>query len=164
MDTFTEICEQYEPMITRVLQKAQIYKELDHYRQVARIGLWKAVQNYNPAKGDFAPYAYWTMLTSLYTEMNKDNRYRERHVPFEKDDLTNIAHYNQVEDETVEKFEELEELLAQLSEVEYRLIKSLYLHGQSYEEIAVIEGRTVASIKKRRQRTMEKLRKMVQEN
>ena len=163
MDTFTEICEQYEPMITRVLQKAQIYKDQDHYRQCARIALWKAVQNYQKDKGEFAPYAYWTMLTSLYTEMRKDNQYRERNISYEKDELTNIVHYNQVEDETAEKFEELEELLAQLSEVEYSLIKSIYLYGNSYEEIAVIEGRTVASIKKRRQRAMDKLRRLVRE-
>ena len=163
MDTFTEICEQYEPMITRVLQKAHIYKDQDHYRQCARIALWKAVQSYQQDKGEFAPYAYWTMLTSLYTEMKKHNQYHERNISYEKDELANIVHYNQAEDETVEKFEELEELLAQLSEVEYRLIKSIYLYGNSYEEIALAEGRTVASIKKRRQRAMDKLRKLVSE-
>ena len=161
MDTFTELCTQYEPMITKALQKAQIYKEHEHYRQSARIALWKAVQNYKPEKGEFAPYAYWSMVTSLYTEMRKDNRYSERNISFENDDLTNMAHDNQVNEEIVEKFEELEELLHQLSVPEAQLIKLLYLYGHSYEDIAAAEGKTVATIRKRRQRAMVKLRKLV---
>ena len=57
--------------------------------------------------------------------------------------------------------EELEDLLSKLNEAEYQLIKSLYLFGKTYEEIAASEGKTVAALKKRRQRAMEKLRRLV---
>ena len=161
LEPFDKICEQFEPMITSVLKKAHVYKDFDYYRQCARIALWKAWENYDPKRGDFAPYAYRTMLTSIYTEMAKNNRYTERHTPYEKDELITLTQSQQENKGVADQSEELEELLSRLSEEERQLIKSLYLIGKTYEEIAASEGKTVAALKKRRQRAMDKLRRIV---
>ena len=161
---FNEICKQFEPMITSVLKKAHVYKDYEHYRQCARIALWKAWKNFDPSKGDLAPYAYKTMLTSIYTEMAQNNRYSDHHIAYEKEELMNLTQFQQENTPEEDVTDQLEELLSRLSEEECKLLTSLYIMGKTYEEIAASEGKTVVSLKKRRQRIMNKLRAMLKDN
>ena len=160
---FNDIYKQYEPMITSVLKKAHVYKDHEHYRQCAAIALWKAWENFDPTKGAFPPYAYRTMLTSIYTEMARNNRYSDYQIAYEKEELMHLAPLQQENLPSEEQMDQLEDLLSRLTEAEYELIKSLYIVGKTYEEIAASEGKTVVSLKKRRQRIMDKLRGMVKE-
>lgn len=164
MDEFNTICELYEPMITKVLKKAKVYKDHEHYRQCARIALWNAWKNYDQKRGDFAPYAYWTMLTSIYKEIEKDNQYKERNIAYDKDKLVNLSHYVQVKAETINEFEHLKDVLSSLAQVDYKLIKSLYIFGATYDEIAATNKISASSLRKRRQRVVEKIRKMLESN
>lgn len=164
MEQFNTICELYEPMITKVLRKAKVYKDHEHYRQCARIALWNAWKSYDPTRGDFAPYAYWTMLTSIYKEIEKDNQYKERNIAYDKDKLVNLSHYVQVKEETMNEFETLKDVLSCLAEADYKLMKALYIFGATYDEIAATNHMSASSLRKRRQRIVEKIRDMLESN
>ncbi len=164
MDTFEQVFEQFSPMISHVLKKANVYKNYDYYQQCATIALWKAWQNFDETKGNFAPYAYKTMLTTLYTEMRKDNQYHEHNIAYEKDELVNIAQYYEMKNNSHCDFGQLEELLSKLNRSEYNLLVNLYVYQYSYKELAKLENIPLATIKKRRDRLMKKLRDMIKDS
>ncbi|CAM5183996.1 hypothetical protein UACE39S_05447 [Ureibacillus acetophenoni] len=99
MEEFEQILEQYEPMITSILKRTHVYKNHEHFRQSARIALWKVVTTLNPERGPFAPYAYRTMQTTIYTEMKNENNYSDHQIAYERDKLTATAQI--MEDETI---------------------------------------------------------------
>lgn len=163
METFEEILEQYEPMISSIIRKLNIYKNYDSFRQTARIALWQAWLNFDEAKGKFSNYAYTTIKTTLLKEMTKENRYSYVQIAWERDDLTNAAHHYQMKNNTVQEvvlFEEIEELL---TDDELALLLDLYFFGYSYEALAEKHGIAISTLKKRRQRLMEKIRKQLNE-
>ncbi|MFC7685303.1 sigma-70 family RNA polymerase sigma factor [Ureibacillus sp. GCM10028918] len=158
MDNFEQVLDQYEPMISSVLRKARIYKNRDHFRQVAIIALWQAWQHYDPTKGSFTPYAHRMMLTSLYTAMRKDNQYSESQIPYEKDKLTTVAQYADLKNMPSSAFATLETVAEYLTEDEFELLKDLYYHQYKYEELSHKYIASVAALKKRRDRILKKLR------
>src|SRR5690606_11779681 len=93
LKTFEQILEQYEPMISSILRKTNVYKNHEHFRQSARIALWEAWKKYDAARGHFAPFAYRTIQTTIFTELKKDTQYTERQIPYEKDKLSTVAEY-----------------------------------------------------------------------
>lgn len=161
MNTFDQVLEQYTPMISHVLKRAYVYKNHDHYRQCAMIALWKAWQNFDVQRGDFTPYAYRTMLTTIYTEMRKDNQYTDRNIAYEKDELVNIAQFYEMKNHSHCDFGQLEDVLSKLKHEEYNLLINLYVYQYSYKELAIIENTPLTTIKKRRDRLMKKLREMI---
>ncbi|MDN4495120.1 sigma-70 family RNA polymerase sigma factor [Ureibacillus aquaedulcis] len=158
MDDFEEVLEQYNPMIYSVLRKARIYKNREHFCQVARIALWQAWQHFDPAKGSFAPYAQRMMLTSLYTAMRKDNQYSERQIPYENDKLTLVAQYTDVKNMPSNAAATLETVAEFLTEDEFELLKDLYYHQYKYEELTHKYNASVDALKKRRARILKKIR------
>ena len=160
MEEFELILEQYEPMITSILKRAHVYKNHEHFRQSARIALWKAWQNYNPERGPFAPYAYRTMQTTIYTEMKNENNYSDHQIAYERDKLTATAQimedrYHQTEHELGDILDTLKELL---NEKEIQLIVDLYINGYSYEDLCNKYGVTIYALRKRRDRIIQKIR------
>ncbi|KGR76004.1 sigma-70 family RNA polymerase sigma factor [Ureibacillus sinduriensis] len=158
MDNFEEILEQYEPMIKSILRKTNIYKNHDHFYQAARIALWQAWRNFDPSKGHFPSYAYRMVLTSIYTEMHKDNKYTENQIPYEKEKLTKVAQYNDLKNMPCGHGSTLETLASYLTEEEFELLKDLYYHQYKYEELTHKYNASVAALKKRRDRLIKKLR------
>ena len=163
METFEEILEQYEPMISSIIRKLNIYKNYDTFRQTARIALWQAWQNFDKAKGKFSNYAYTMIKTTLLKEMTKENRYSELQIALDKDDLTNAAHYYQMKNNTGQEVELFEEIQQILTEEEFELLIGLYFFGYSYNTLAERFGVPITTLKKRRQRLMEKIRKRLNE-
>ncbi|WP_346235368.1 sigma-70 family RNA polymerase sigma factor [Lysinibacillus telephonicus] len=161
MQTFDEVFEKYSPMISHVLKRTNIYKNHDYYRQSAAIALWKAWQNYDETLGDFAPYAYRTMLTTIYTEMRKDNQYNGRNIAYDKEELVNIAQYYEMKNRSNFDFGQLEDILSQLKLEEYNLLMNLYVYQYSYKELAKIENIPLSTLKKRRDRLIKKIREMI---
>ena len=160
---FEEIAEQYAPMITRVLQTARVYRNYEDFRHIARIGLWEALERYDATKGDFAPFAFRTMLTKVYTEMSFENKYAERFIPYEKDALTGLAQ-EEVQDDIYFLFEDLQEQLKVLTNQEFQLLVDLYYHRYSYDELTAKYKIKKAALKKRRDRIMKKVREEMWEN
>lgn len=158
METFEQVLEQYSPMISSVLRRAHVYKNHEYFRSCAVIALWQAWENYNPERGLFAPYAYRMMLTTIFTEMKKDNQYSEHQIAFDKDKLSHLSQINQVKTQTICPFEQLEDVLSELSETERKLLVDLYIHQYTYKELAKRDQVSVAALKKRRDRLFKRLR------
>lgn len=158
METFEEVLEQYAGMITAVMRKASIYKNHEHFRQSATIALWQAWTNYNPEQGHFAPYAYRTMLTTMYKEIHRENRHTERFVAYEKDKLGDLAQYYELKHQTHQEFPQLDYLLDNLIEAERQLLIDLYIHQLTFEQLSARYGVKVPTLKKRRDRLLKRLR------
>lgn len=158
MDNFEEILKQYEPMIKSILRKTNIYKNHDHFYQVACIALWQAWRNFDSTKGHFPSYAYRVVQTSIYREMHKDNQYMKRHIPVEKDELSIVGQSNDLKNMPYGHVTTLETLAAYLTEEEFELLKDLYYHQYKYEELTHKYNASVAALKKRRDRIIKKLR------
>lgn len=158
MKDFEQVLKQYEPMISSILKKANIYKNREHFRQSARIALWQAWQKYDPTRGHFAPYAYRTMLTTIYKEMHTDNRYTERQIAYESDKLTIVAEYMEVKHRPCDLSETFEHLKQMVTEDEYALLVDLYYHQYKYEELTDKYDASIAALKKRRDRLLKKIR------
>lgn len=164
MDKFEDILEQYEPMIKSILRKTNIYKNHDHFYQVARIALWQAWRNFDSIKGTFSNYAYRMVLTSIYSAMYKENKYTKSQIPYEKDKLTIVAQYHDLKQMPHHQATTLETLAASLTEVEFELLRDLYYHQYKYEELTLKYNTSVAALKKRRDRIIKKLRSELKDN
>ena len=162
MENFEQVLEQYEPMISAVIRKASIYKNQEHFRQSARIALWQAWTKYDSTRGDFAPYAYRTMLTTLYNELHRQNRDSERYVSVEQDALTGLAQHQQQKQTEHFDFPLLEKLFDLLTEAEKQLLVNLYVDQLSYEELSQRTKVSIAALRKRRDRILKRLRETLQ--
>lgn len=157
MENFEQVAKQYAPMISRVLKTARVYKNHDYYRHCAMIGLWEAVRRYDAAKGEFAPFAFRTMLTKIYKEMALENKHNEHYIPYEKEELNVLAQHEEVTDDVYSLLKELQEILT-LSAMEFQLLVDLYYHRFTYDELAEKYQAKKSALKKRRDRLMKKIR------
>ena len=137
MENFEEVLEQYEPMIYASIRKLRIYKNHSEFVQAGRVGLWKALQRYEKDRGDFAPFAYRSIYGSIL------------------DVLERIIGYK---DEEVALYIIIEEALTHLNHTEQQMIQLLFIEGFSLDEVASRLRLSKETIKKKRQRTLKKLR------
>lgn len=155
MSPFEEVLEQYEPMISSIIRKLNIYREFEQFRQAGRIALWQAWRRFDETKGDFAPFAYRSIYGALLDELKRETRFSAVHVPAE-DDLLEIA--GPVTECDTSTFSSLEELLLNLTSAEKELLILLYEDRVSQTACAAHFGISVAGVKKRRERLLAKLR------
>ncbi len=154
MENFEAIYNQYEPMIYANMRKLRIYKNHEAFIQTGRIGLWQAWRRYDPSKGDFAPFAYRSIHGSMLDELKQACR-DERILPTEESTLDILWDREEL---YVCLTEQLTESLLTLDEKEQQLIKMLFSDGYSLDEVAVFFGISKGAVKKRRERTLAKLK------
>lgn len=157
METFEEVLKQFEPMIYACMRKLLIYKNYDSFLQVGRVGLWKALQRYDSSKGDFAPFAYRSIYGSLLDELKKAAK-EENILPAE-DQLLELL-LNKPTESFVDS-EELINALSQLNLAEQQLIQLLFVDCCSLDAVALHFGITKAGVKKKRERTLQKLKRIM---
>ncbi|MGB2991427.1 MAG: sigma-70 family RNA polymerase sigma factor [Paenisporosarcina sp.] len=157
METYEDVLNQFEPMIHACIRKLRIYKNHDSFIQVGRVGLWKAWQRYDSSKGDFAPFAYRSIYGSLLDELKKAAN-EENILPAE-DQLLEIL-LNKPAESSVDS-EELINALSQLNLAEQQLIQLLFIDRSSLDKVALHFGITKAGVKKKRQRTLQKLKRIM---
>lgn len=159
MESFEQVLDQYKPMIYSVLKKAKVFKNYDYFTHIATIALWEAWRRYDPSIGPFPPYAYRMMLTSIYKEMSRENKYAEHFISYEKDKLTFLAQY--MEKKNVQQHccsEFLIKLETILTKDELELLIDLYVKRYKYEELTDKYGISVSALKKRRERIVKRVR------
>jgi RNA polymerase sigma factor (sigma-70 family) len=157
LENFEEVLDQYEPMIYSCLRKLRIYKNHDSFIQVGRVGLWKSWQRFDSLKGDFAPFAYRSIYGSLLDELKKAS-IEESVIPAD-DQILEIMLNKQVL--IIEWSEKIIEALSQLNLHEQRLIQLLFVDRYTLDEVALQLGITKAGVKKRRERTLDKLKQFI---
>lgn len=157
METYEDVLNQFEPMIHACISKLRIYKNHDSFIQVGRVGLWKAWQRYDSSKGDFAPFAYRSIYGSLLDELKK--AVNEENILPAEDQLLEIL-LNKPAESSVD-LEELINALSQLNLAEQQLIQLLFIDRSSLDKVALHFGITKAGVKKKRQRTLQKLKRIM---
>ena len=152
---FEEMLEKLEPMISAHMRKIGIYKEHEQYRQAARVAIWKAWERFDPAIGDFEPYASQTIRGALLDELKVSYKYDEHFVPTESTEIHEFLHEVKP-NRTPLIIETLEPFLTQ---EELAIIMAYYIDGYSHEEIARAFGMNAAALQKRKSRIITRLRK-----
>ncbi|WP_017378564.1 sigma-70 family RNA polymerase sigma factor [Paenisporosarcina sp. TG-14] len=160
MTNFEEVLEQYEPMIHACLRKLHVYKNHDSFIQVGRIGLWKAWLRFDETKGDFTPFAFRSIYGSLLDELKKGTQ-DDRLVPAEDQILGLMVNKYNGKMDCGEWSEKVEQALSQLKLHEQQLIHLLFVEGYSLDEVVVHLGVSKSCVKKRRERTLDKLKEMM---
>ncbi len=155
MENFEEVLEQYEPMIYACIRKLRIYKNHSEFVQAGRVGLWKALQRYEKDRGDFAPFAYRSIYGSILDELKKSYANEQQAVPTEKDVLERIIGFKE---EVVDQDNSITEALSHLNPTEQQLIQLIFIEEFSLDEVASILEMSKESLKKKRQRTLKKLK------
>ncbi|MFJ7736858.1 sigma-70 family RNA polymerase sigma factor [Lysinibacillus sp. NPDC097287] len=158
--SFEEVLELVQPMITTILLKCHVYKNYDYYRHIAAIGVWEAWQKADPAKGAFSSYIYTTVKGRIMQELTIEKRYLSNYTLMEGETLNIILTRNESM-EGGHSTELVEMLFEFLQKEEIELLQLLYIDGYSYIEIAQQLSVSVDAVKKRRMRLMTKIRGLI---
>lgn len=153
---FEKIYEQLQPMISAHMRKLHIYKNKEHFRQIANVAIWLAWEKYDPQRGDFEPYASQTIRGALLSELTKSSIYEERYIPMEDQIVT--AWIERIEEQ--QQLESLERALETLTVEERDLLINYYYEGYTHKEMAEKRGITLAALQKRKLRLLVKLKEM----
>lgn len=163
MTDFENVLTNYEPMISASLRQLNIYKEHGRYRQAARIALWQAWSKYDEQKGHFAPYASRSIRGAMLDLLRRERNVQAHYVQTDDNILALLI------DREVERIAEdslsspLGQAIDSLSKKEKELIQWFYIEQLTQAECAKKAGISVAGIKKRRERMLEKLRRLLGE-
>ncbi|ANU22597.1 sigma-70 family RNA polymerase sigma factor [Planococcus donghaensis] len=151
MKNFEEVADQYAPMISAMIRKLHIYRDYESFRQLGNIALWQAWQRFDETKGNFTPFAYRSIQGAMLDELKREAK-RNEQISYLGADMKE------------ESLEEIEESLpdwldvSMLTEQEIWLLDTFYVKEYSLKELALIENISLAGMKKRRERLVNKLK------
>lgn len=155
--SFEEILEAVQPMITAILTQLHIYKDFDYYRHIASIAVWRAWLKADSAKGQFSAYLYSSIKGEILNELSKEKNYSERITVVDGETLNFIL--SDLEGWDNQKNPSLLEIkLSQLKQIEREILLLYYVEGYSDQEIANALGLSAVAIKKRRGRIIQRLK------
>lgn len=152
MEAFTEVADQYAPMISSLIRKLNIYTDYDAFRQIGFIALWQAWEKHDPEIGHFAPFAYRSIKGAMKDELTRRQKGGKK--------VKNSDLFLEEEEAVEWVAENLPDWLdaALLSPKERRLLQEMYIDGYSLTELQKHYGVTLSGMKKRRERTLTKIR------
>lgn len=152
MEDFNEVEAQYAPMISALIRKIHIYKDYEVYRQVGKVALWQAWSRFDGDKGDFTPYAFRTVHGAMLDELGREGRYAKLFL------LSEGGHFEELEMPV--RDEKLPEWAIEivLQDKERKLLEELFVEDKGVRELAALYGISVAGMKKRRARLLEKIK------
>lgn len=148
-------------MISATLRKLNIYRNHEQFRQAGRVALWQAWTRFEEGKGNFAAYASRSIRGAMLDMLKRENQFEENVMQAEDNLLMDLVDqevalpiYDGWSDRLGEAFE-------QLTENEKDLIQWIFVEGLTQAECAERAQVSVAGIKKRRERMIVKLRKLL---
>lgn len=159
VETFDDVLITYEPMIYACVRRLRIYKDHEQFIQVGRIGLWNAWKRYEMERGDFAPFAYRTIYGTMLDELKKSNT-NDQLLPIEDDILERLMGSPR----TLHCTSYVSEAIESLNSQEQRIIQLLFIEGYTLDEVASHFRISKSGVKKRRERTLVKLRNFITKN
>lgn len=155
--SFEEVLELVQPMITAILLTCRVYKNYDDYRHIASIAVWEAWQKADPTKGMLSSYIYTTVRGRVLKELTSEQRYENNYTLME-DETLNVLVTRGAAMGVGDRSELVEKLFEVLSKEELELLQLHYVDGYSYLAIAQQFSISVEAVKKRRTRLMTKIR------
>ena len=156
-ESFDEVMEQYEPMISAVIRKLNIYRDFDNFRQTGRFALFQAWSRFDETKGNFTPFAYRSIYGAMLDDLKKENRFSSVNTSVETDTLEHLSQEDFVDDTN----SDLHEAIIALPTEDRELLIKLYVENKTQGECATHFGISVPGIKKRRERLLKKLKEQL---
>ncbi|MEG6573406.1 sigma-70 family RNA polymerase sigma factor [Caldibacillus debilis] len=154
MEDFDRLAEQYRPLILSVLRNLNIYQNREDFFQIGLIHLWQAYLNYKPEKGNFSAYAYITVRRGIVRELKKWKR--KEGIEHDVDE----NYWNSVKEEPkAAEMAFIKDAVCRLPESEREFVIRHFIWGYSLREIAEMENSAYATVKLKKKRALEKLRK-----
>ncbi|CAM3572184.1 hypothetical protein GCM10009865_09690 [Aeromicrobium ponti] len=80
MESFKQIAAQYEPMIHKIMNNLNIYKNKDEFFQLGLISLWEAWKKFDSEKGKFVTYAFSYVKGKMLKELTIQTSYDQQCV------------------------------------------------------------------------------------
>ncbi|WP_066067124.1 sigma factor [Neobacillus soli] len=155
MDSFDQLVMQYTPMIHKIIQSLNIYKDQEEFFQTGLIGLWEANNRFDAKKGNFTNYAYTYIKGKLLSELVNSCKYGEHNACPEED------YWDTVEDGAPCLPLEYELLLSYcqgLTLKETKWVLGTFLHDLSVREIAKEEKVSPSAVKQWKLGALKKMR------
>jgi len=153
-ENFEEVMQQYEPMISAIIRKLNIYRDYDSFRQTGRFALYQAWSRFDATKGNFTPFAYRSIYGAMLDDLKKENRFSEVNTSVETETLEHLAQCDFAKDPN----SQLHEALTALTKEDRELLIKLYVENKTQAECATHFGLSVPGIKKRRERILKRLK------
>ncbi|HSJ37593.1 MAG TPA: sigma factor [Planococcus sp. (in: firmicutes)] len=152
MEDFNEVEQRYAPMISALIRKLHIYRDYEVYRQVGKVALWQAWSRFDGDKGDFTPFAFRTVHGAMLDELAREGRYAKLFL------LSEGEHFEDLEMPVQD--EKLPDWIrgVPLRETEKKLLNELFVEDKGIKQLAGLYGLSVAGMKKRRARLLEKIK------
>lgn len=143
----------YRYIVEMVLNKLRIYANRDEYYQVGLIGLWQALEKFDPAIGALEPYLYLQVRYQIMNELRRKYHQMEKEVQSEE-----LFLFLSTDEGGHAVQTDILALLEELHDEERQLIEYSYFYGYRVKELAEIFGVAEVTIKKRKKRVLNKLR------
>jgi RNA polymerase sigma factor (sigma-70 family) len=154
LEGFEQLAQTYGPMIHKIINSLNIYKNREEFYQHGLIGLWEASKRFDPDKGNFTNYAYTCIKGCLMMEMRKVSKHEERNV-YPKEEF-----WQTVEDDDSIRPLEKEILLSyctNLTTNQRKWVIYTAMDDLSIKEIAEKEKVSISAVKNWRAGAREKL-------
>jgi RNA polymerase sigma factor (sigma-70 family) len=156
MESFEQLANQYQPMIHKIINSLNIYKNIDEFYQTGLIALWEAQTSFKEEKGGFSSFAYSTIKGRILNQLTMEKKQEERMVYPEE------AYWEMVEDHPTDLISELIMTYGKnLSEKETKWLIKACFNGLSIKEIAKSEHVSISAVKNWRSDARNKLREQL---
>jgi DNA-directed RNA polymerase len=158
MESFEQLANQYQPMIHKIINSLNIYKNVDQFFQIGLIALWDAQKAFCEEKGKFSGYAYSRIRGEIMHELTRDNLQSERFV-YPKAEYWEMLVDPQDSLSLEEDF--LQTYGQNLTEKETKWLVMACFIGLSAKEIAESENVSLSTVKLWRTNARKKLREQL---
>jgi DNA-directed RNA polymerase len=165
MESFEQTAAQFDPMIHKIMNSLNIYKNRDEFYQLGVITLWNVWKDHDPKKGPFISYAYGFVKGKMMNELTKQANHKARFVyPKEEfwEAIEEVVEESQ-EFSTTDLLHDLLKSCRTLSENQRKWLKYTLCDQLTVREIADKEQVSLSAVKNWRQGAREKL-KLIYDN
>lgn len=158
MESFDQLAVQYQPMIHKIINSLNIYKNIDEFYQTGLIALWEAQKSFKEEKGSFSSFAYSTIKGKILNQLTREKKQMDRMVFPEE------SYWELVEDQPTDLISEYIMTYGRnLSKKETKWLIKACVNGLSVKEIAESENVSISTVKSWRSGARNKLREQLLE-
>jgi RNA polymerase sigma-70 factor (ECF subfamily) len=164
-EAFALLVERYEAAFLRKARTILYSSEdAEEVVQDAFTRIYMYADRYAPQEGaSFSSWAYAILIRLAFTRYQKMKKQRERTQELEPEAYERLPDQSAFMDNMVIR-DEVTMALAKLPETAARLLRFQFLEGKTQEEIAILEGSSVAAVKTRVHRAKKLFKKASNEN
>ncbi|SDH23964.1 RNA polymerase sigma factor, sigma-70 family [Alteribacillus persepolensis] len=153
---FEEVAEDFAPLVFGMIKRLKIYKNTEEYAHIGFIALWKAYQQFDPAKGAFSSFAYSYVRGDMLAHLKKEARYDERYQPISFTDYTEPTDPHS---ETIQQqIQSIAPYIEDLTPRERDWVVQYIIYGRGITEIANRYNVAASTVKSWRKHALRKLR------